>query len=223
MYWGDLPLDELLHACAAGDAEAWEEFVRRFHKIIAVTVYRTAGHHCVPTVELVDDLVQDIYLKILSDLEHILGQFESRRPESIYGYLKVIAANAVHDHFRASRSDKRNPGKNIASLDDNNFPEPADPSAPHLIDQRLLLQEIETALNWILRDSSSADRDRYIFWLRHRQGLTAKAIAELGCHGLSVKGVETLLTRLCRQVRERLAGPRLSQNITKGFQMENPL
>ena len=161
MYWGDPPLDELLHACAAGDAEAWEEFVRRFHKIISITAYRTASHSCVPTVEMVDDLVQDIYLKILSDLEHILGRFEPRRPESIYGYLKVIAANTVHDHFRASMAGKRNPGNSLASLDDENIPEPADTSGRDLIDQGLLLREIETALDWVVRGSSSADRDRY--------------------------------------------------------------
>jgi RNA polymerase sigma-70 factor, ECF subfamily len=43
-----------------------------------------------------------------------------------------------------------------------------------------------------------------IFWLYYRDGLTARAIAQLPGIRLSVKGVESTIHRLTRRVRLRL-------------------
>jgi len=46
-----------------------------------------------------------------------------------------------------------------------------------------------------------------VFWLYYRAGFTASAIASLPTVGLTTKGVESLIFRLTRIVRENLAGP----------------
>ena len=44
-------------------------------------------------------------------------------------------------------------------------------------------------------------RDRNLFWLYYRQGLTAEAISRIPAIGLSAKGVESALLRLTRLLR----------------------
>src|SRR5437868_5166498 len=103
-----MSLEELIRACAeGGNAIAWEEFVRRFHGLITAVALRTARQWDTPTANLIDDLVQESYLRLCSDREHLLGKFQEQHPDSFYAYLKVITTNVVHDHFRALHSKKR--------------------------------------------------------------------------------------------------------------------
>ena len=59
---------------------------------------------------------------------------------------------------------------------------------------------------------NTADRDRTIFWLYYRQGLTTKAIATLPAIGLTIKGVESTLGRLTKMVRKRMVETRLAKS-----------
>ena len=44
------------HACADGEAAAWQEFIRRYHRIIAITAYRAARRWGENSPAAVDDL-----------------------------------------------------------------------------------------------------------------------------------------------------------------------
>src|SRR6266853_1017087 len=106
------PPGELIRACSyAADTPAWEEFIRRFHPMIAGVALRTARHWGEVSPQIVDDLVQETYLKLCCDSCRLLREFESRHPDAIYGFLKVVTANVVHDHFKAVRATKRGAGK----------------------------------------------------------------------------------------------------------------
>jgi hypothetical protein len=50
----------------------------------------------------------------------------------------------------------------------------------------------------------TAERDRQIFWLYHRHGLTAREIASIRYFGLTDKGVESVLVRLTALVKQEL-------------------
>jgi hypothetical protein len=52
------------------------------------------------------------------------------------------------------------------------------------------------------------ERDRKLFWLYYRVGLTADAIAGLPSIGLSTKGVESSLLRLTRLLRDEIGRDR---------------
>ena len=70
------------------------------------------------------------------------------------------------------------------------------------LDRNLLIEEITACLNTVVAPSSP--RDQRIFWLYYRAGLSARAIAALPAIGLTIKGVESTLQRLTRQVKERM-------------------
>lgn len=203
-------LEELLRACVdTGEESVWQEFVRRFHTLIAAVALRTARRWGETSPVAVEDLVQETFLKICADPKRMLAEFEARHPDAFYGYLKVITCNVVNDHYRARHAKKRDskreeplrgsaadiPSKGTGSRDD--------------IEKQVLLSQIDSLL---AHHGATADseRDRTVFWLYYRQGLTAEAIAQLPGVGLTVKGVESLILRLTRMIREKLGEQRCS-------------
>ena len=106
--YSELSPVELVRECAgARDTELWAEFIRRFQPVIAAAVLRTARQRGEPSRQLLDDLIQDTYLKLCENESRLLRSFQPRHEDSIYGYLKVVAANVVHDHFKSALAGKR--------------------------------------------------------------------------------------------------------------------
>ena len=201
-----MTLEELVQACArGGEATAWQEFVGRFHGLIAGVVIRTARRCGATSSSIFDDLIQESYLRLCRDHMRLLREFRPDHTQAFYGYLKVIAANVVHDYFRAIRSKKRGPEH--AGEADGATAEavPAvGAGTAETIERSILLREVDAVLGRL--SGAEAARDRTIFWLYYRQGLTAQAIARLPSMSIGVKGVESIIYRLTRLVRERLAG-----------------
>jgi RNA polymerase sigma-70 factor (ECF subfamily) len=197
--------EELVRACAeSNDNAAWDEFVSRFNKPITLSVIRVAHQWGEFAREVVDDLVQEIYLKLCTDRCRLLLDFATRHPEAILGYIKTTAANAARDHFKSYFSQKRGSGRTNESL------EGVDPAggneafgSPSAIEHEVLLRQIEAILP-TCSPESERERNRLIFWLYYRQGMTAKAIASLAVIGLSAKGVESVIVRLTRLLREHI-------------------
>lgn len=198
-------LEELIKACAKdGNAREWEEFVQRFHAVIAAIITRTAQRWGSNSVALVDDLIQDTYLKLCSEQRRLLSEFRPEHPEAFYGYLKVIATNVVRDHFRAQRSQKRWSGQPETAIDETVTECPVEGGRVDDVHRNILLQEVDRALRGAL-DQENASRDLTIFWLHYRAGLSAAAIARLPSISLTVKGVEGVVHRLTCLLRERFA------------------
>jgi DNA-directed RNA polymerase specialized sigma24 family protein len=100
----------------AGDASAWEEFVRRFRPVTAGTVLRTPRRFGSNAPELFDDLVQETFLEICADRCRILREFKPQAPDSLFGLLKTVAFSVAQDHFRSSLAAKRGAGAPDAAL-----------------------------------------------------------------------------------------------------------
>jgi RNA polymerase sigma-70 factor (ECF subfamily) len=219
MDYSSLPVEELTHLCAeGGPREAWEEFVRRFNPLIARVVLRTARRWTEPSRQLLDDLVQDTYLKLCADECRLLRSFEARQPDAIYGYLKTVAASLVHDHFKTSRAVKRGSGVVAAtSQSGENIIEQVaetEPAAAQM-DRAVLMQQIDQHLGRIV-PAEDLPRSRLIFWLYFRSGLSASAIAASSGVSLSTKGVESAILRMTRGLRTLLSEPvRAHQQQTK--------
>ena len=193
------PLDELLQLCLQLEQDAlWTEFVRRSQPIIAGVIFKTVRRWINPSPSLVDDLVQDTYLKLCLNDFKALRQFVFRHENSLFGFLKVVASNTVHDHFRAVYSRKRGRGVTDIQLDCAGLTAVLNDSGS-AGEQGILLEAIDSCLK-----VSACARDRVIFWLYYREGLTAKAISGLPLIRLSVKGVESTVRRLVRLVRLKL-------------------
>ncbi len=200
MNYSRLSSQELLKACVTqATAGAWEEFVRRFQPLIAGVVARTAMRWTEVSPALVDDLVQDTYLKLCTDEFRRLREFENRFEDAIYGFLKAVAYNVTMDHFKVRNATKR--GSQLMSKAEFDTALQSVPKADR-VEERILLREIEELVDRI----TETDRDKLVFLLYYRQGFTAKAISELPGIDLSEKGVESCILRLTRLLRQHIVG-----------------
>jgi RNA polymerase sigma-70 factor (ECF subfamily) len=96
---------ELANACLrTGGEPAWNDFVRRFQPLIASVAGRRARRWGEPSLDVLDDLIQETFLKLCADRRTLLQKFQPENPDAIFGYIKVLTANLVHDHFKALNS-----------------------------------------------------------------------------------------------------------------------
>ncbi len=218
---------ELIRACVeSNNSDAWQQFIARFHRPISLSVMRTARRWGVLPQEIAADLIQETYLRLCDGKCELLYKFAISHPEAIEGYIKTIAANVAHDHFKSRLATKHGAGA-VFQVQDGFDPESLSESigGVEAIQRSVLLREIEQCLN-ACTEGPTQERDRIIFWLYYQQGLTAREIAELPVVAMSVKGVESAVLRLTRQVREGLesngsrtaqVSPQVSRGEEKGF------
>lgn len=200
-----IPIPELLRLCAESDDPAvWEEFIRRFHPLIALTALRVCRQWREYSAQAADDLVQEVYVKLCANGRCLLREFQSEYPDSFCGYLKTLTGNHVHDHFKAMYSAKRGSGRGEDSLDAAGAV--AEDRRAHT-EQKVLLREIEACLEQV-SPGTDGKRDRLIFRLYYRHGLTAQQIASVPEIGLTTKGVESVILRLIRQLQLALLAKR---------------
>ena len=206
MDYSAMSAEELVHTCLhSGDEPAWVEFVRRFQPLIARVVFRIARQWGESGSSVIDDLIQETYLKLCADGLRVLRTFKPEHPDAIYGYIKVLAANLAHDHFKAAHSKKRGGGTVPDSTEGKDLGlKVAAQSSSAALERQILIGQIDSCLKRV-----ASERDRRIFWLYYRVGLAASAIGCLPNIGLTTKGVESTLLRLTRDVREQLAQGRM--------------
>ena len=201
-----LSLRDIVFLCSEScNEEAWQEFVSQVGRPISLTILRTASLWGEPSPSLVEDIAQITYLKLWENGCQQLRQFAAQHPEAILGYLKKTAANATHDYFKHRHSQASGGDKPHVSTSES------DPQAgkqvhgsQETIAFGVLLREIDEHLKRRLT-GPDRERDRMIFWLYFRQGMSTKEIASLPI-GLSVKGVGSVIERLKHGIREQILG-----------------
>ena len=202
-----MSVEELIRACAeSNDGAAWGEFVARFQRPISLSIQRTACQWGTVLPQIVDDLVQETYLKVCADRCRLLLDFATRHPDLAIAYIKTIAVNVAHDHFKSLHSQKRGEGETDQLPEDAELPTHSGRlGAPGAMEREVLLEEINRCVE-TCSAGPDQERDCLIFWLYYQQGMTAKAIAALPTVRLTAKGVEAAIFRLTRQVREQVVG-----------------
>ena len=207
--YSSLSLKDVICLCAGpSDDEAWEEFVSRVARPISLTIRRTASLWGDHSRCLVEDLIQATYLKLWEGGLRLLRDFAIDRPEAILGYLKKTAANATHDYFKHGRSQTS--GGDQLHLSTSEV-EPQAGGEVHGSQETIafgvLLYEVDELLK-VCSSGPDQERDRTIFWLYFRQGMSTKEIASLPSIGLSAKGVGSVIERLKHSVRDQILGVR---------------
>jgi RNA polymerase sigma-70 factor (ECF subfamily) len=204
--YSDLSPPELFLICArGGDAASWEEFIHRFNPVIGRSVLRVAMRHGSPDKALVDDLIQETYLKICSNDCKLLRSFVPQTPESAFGFLKVVAASVAHDFFKARLAEKRAPEVTASSVEESFTPNRNCPqNALNHAERAVLVDQIDRQLQVVV-PARELQRARTVFWLYYRSGFTASAIAALPALDLTTKGVESLIFRLTGLVRKTVS------------------
>ena len=219
--YSSLSLKEVVCLCAGSpDDEAWEEFVSRVGRPISFIILRTASLWGEPSRALVEDLIQVTYLKLWEGGCRLLRDFAVQHPEAILGYLKKTAANVTHDYFKHGRSQSSGGDNPHVSTSD------VDPEARNEVHGSqekiafgIFLNEIDEHLRRCLTGPDE-ERDRMIFWLYFRQGMSTKEIASLPTVGLSSKGVGSVIERLKHGIREQILGIRSDFDDGAGLEPE---
>jgi RNA polymerase sigma-70 factor, ECF subfamily len=203
--YASLSLKDVVCLCAGPcDEEAWIEFVSRVGKPLSLIILRTASLWGTPSWVLVEDLTQAIYLKLWQRGRTPLREFAIKRPEAVLGYLKRIAANATHDYFKHSHSQSAGGESwHVSTVDIDPEAEDGADGGPDSLALGIFLREIDEHLTHCLIGPDQ-ERDRMIFWLYFRQGMSTREIACLPGIGLGTKGVGSVIERLKRAIREQI-------------------
>ena len=195
MDYKKLTIEQLVEECAQRPTpEAWNELIRHTHKLIASVVMRVCRECGKTAPDIIEDLIQDTYLKLCADDRAVLKRFRPLYPNAFFGYLKTITANLVYDHFRR-------PHPPLVELD----PElklVKDANDGDTLENEILFNKIDA----ILRQRGNGpqeEKERAIFWLYYRHGMTAKEIASVPGM-MTVKGVESCIFRLIAYIRQRI-------------------
>jgi RNA polymerase sigma-70 factor (ECF subfamily) len=194
--------NDLAKACArSADAAEWEEFLRRcapLASLVALRVCRLWTN--APSPATVDDIVQEVFLKLCEQERRILRTFEPRGEDSFLGLLRIVSASVANDYFRRIYSAKRGGNVITASL-----VEDAPQSAVATNNQTAQMHRavLFSQMDEKLRSAPEVigERDRALFWLYYRQGFTAEEIAGLSATGLTPKGVESALRHVATWLR----------------------
>lgn len=190
----EVPIRELLNLClSSDDQELWQELVRRTQPLIASVIINTIRRWQEPASSLVDDLIQNTYLKLFANDRKALRSLKNEYENTIFGYLKVVASNVVRDHFRRPES----------RVEEVELADPVLPPTPDgmgRIEFVRMKEQLQTRLEK-LASSPTYQRDVAIFWFYYEQGYTAKEISMLPNVNLTVKGTEAVLKRLTDYLR----------------------
>ena len=129
-------------------------------------------------------------------------------PRSYFGISRRTAANATHDYFKHGHCQSSGGGQPHVSVSD------FDPQAGNQVHGSqekiafgVFLSEIDDHLKRSLTGPDQ-ERDRMIFWLYFRQGMSTKEIASLPAIGLSAKGIGSVIERLKHGIRDHILGSR---------------
>jgi RNA polymerase sigma-70 factor, ECF subfamily len=159
----------LVERCLGGEAAAWEEIIRLYHRRIYNLCYRFAG-----SAENAQDLTQEVFIKMYRTLKSYDGS-----KGAFITWVMTIARNLLVDHFRRSKHDRVTDSFESAPA--------ADPDAPSIGEQlpdrgptpdaRIQSQEAQRAVQQALQKLSPDLREAVI--LRDLEDLEYREIAQV--------------------------------------------
>jgi len=184
-------------------APEWEGLVRRYGGLVFVRVLqavRALGED--PTHEQVEELVQEVYYRLLTRGAVRLGQLRGRGEGRLVVYLSRVAECVVLDQLRKTGAVKR--GRSVlvpldeegTSLAERAVDPAATPDVLCLIaERRRLLLERCRALPRLAANQEDRRRNLRILRLALLEGWTSQEIAQREGRGLSISAIDTVVYR----------------------------
>jgi RNA polymerase sigma-70 factor (ECF subfamily) len=190
-------VNDLAKLCAhSADVPEWEELVGRCAPLATIVARRISRLWVSdPSPTIIDDIVQEVFLKLCERERRILRDFEPRGEDSFFGLLRLVTASVTNDYYRRQYSTKRG-GKVLTMplLDGDSSLASHTAIQPSPMHHSALLEQLDRKL--LSAPKIIGARDRALFWLYYRQGFTAEEISRLPAAGLTPKGVESALRRV---------------------------
>ena len=217
-----LPNRELLQtlAQAAPDDPLWKEFLSRFRSRVRLSVLRSfqteaarsPGLDVGPPQEVVDDLTQEVFVRLLGSERRAFSRFQGRTERSAYTYLGAIAVNLVRDHFKTLRAHKTPKASaslsNVVREDGPTYAEALVSGATgpeRFVASSELRDEIRSVVSELSPQGTTSARDRLVFQLFFIEGLTVDEIAANRSIRLSASGVEKCIRRIRKALKSRFS------------------
>lgn len=189
-----VPADTVKVCLEAPSEAAWIDFVRCFQPLIAAKIRAVVGIYRSQDKALIDDLVQDTFLRLCKDDCKVLRDYQPRGEDCMIAYIRVVAKSTALDYFSYAGAKKRDAALEVPVEDFD------PPSSSGKTEQEVLLREIDDLLRRI-EDNPIA---RKIFWWRHRDRYTVEEISRFPQVNLTSSGVESCLSRMLDKLREEL-------------------
>jgi RNA polymerase sigma-70 factor, ECF subfamily len=196
--------NRLARICAySAQAPEWDEFVRLVWPVIALAARRVSAVWGDRSEGTINEIVQEVFVKLCEDERRILREFDDRGNDSFLKLMRMITASVGTDHFRRLRAEKRGGRSHSVPLDPHvDAEDVSDAKATAAVEWPSLMAQLDGLMK--LFPETITARDRTIFWLYYRQGLTAEAISRISAIGLGTKGVESALQRVTRLLRHTI-------------------
>lgn len=189
-------IDKTFRRCAAGSRGDCDHFFVMMQPLFRKVASRLALQY--GSLSDLDDIVQEINMRIAGDTVNLATKLPSD-PTVVPSYFAVLAANGARDWFRARGAQKRGrsvtvrmPDTETSTLSRGYFDSAAD--------RTILVQQIAQTV-------PNGSREKSIFLLYYTRGYSAKEIAAIPAIGLSTKGVESLISRLNKQIQGKFGNP----------------
>src|SRR5208282_5722517 len=144
-----ISINDLAKACTRStDAGEWEEFLRRCAPLASLVALRVCRLWMnAPSPATVDDIVQEVFLKLCEQERRILRTFQPRGEDSFLGLLRIVAASVANDYFRRIYSTKRGGKVVTMPLIDDDAQTPLDRTPPVAqMQQSALLAQLDQKL-----------------------------------------------------------------------------
>ncbi len=196
-YWPGVSDRNLAELCLERNEDAWAELMRRYHLLIVKVSSRTIRRWFQPTPSLLDDLFQDVLVKICANEFRALRELEWRHEGTLRGLLQVVSSTVAQDYLRRCLARSRS-----LRLEQplEEFVHDRQVKGTHsAVEHKILLRQLASRLAQLIPHEPSRTRDIAMFLLYYGYRVTAAELARL--YHLGTKTVETKLLRLNRLAR----------------------
>lgn len=195
-YWPGISDRHLVELCLERNEDAWVELMRRYHLLIVKVSSRTIRRWLRPTPSLLDDLFQDVLVKICANEFRALRELEWRHEGTLRGLLQVVSSTVAQDYLRRCLSLSRSLHLEQQLEESVHYHEAKAPLGA--VEHRILLRQVADRLAQLIPEPNRT-RDIAMFLLYFGYRVTAAELARL--YHLGTKTVESKLLRLSRLAR----------------------
>ncbi len=199
---------EFARECCAGKVQAWQEFVKKYSRLIHSYIYSVLNQRNpnLATQENISDIFQEIFILLSKDSYHKLKSYQAKNGCSLASWLRMVTINYTIDYLRKTRL--------TISLDQENedglmLGDLIEDGSSSVLDQISKEDSLESLYDCI---SALSIDDRYFLEFYIARGLSLEAIKDT--LAISRGAVDMQKSRIVSRLKDCFKG--------KGFVLDQP-
>src|SRR5262249_44965428 len=95
----------------------WGDVVKLFWRVIASTIIKVLRRYGQADPSEVDDLVQDVYLRLCGDNYRLFRESRAERPAQLFALVQAVATTTTLDRYRSSTTLTHGGGVHVIPID----------------------------------------------------------------------------------------------------------